>query len=71
MPVFWVILAGVAALAFYKWGELQGAWTRWRSAVGILRSRRSEAFKFFGGLALWVAVGALLLFFIFSLTGHR
>jgi hypothetical protein len=71
MAVLWVIAAGVAALAFYKFGELQGAWKRWRSAVGVLRSRRSEAFSFFGGLALWLAVGALVLFIIFSLSGHH
>ena len=33
-----------------------GAWTRWRSSVGILRSRRGEALKLSGGLVL-LAIG--------------
>ena len=71
MVVFWLIAAGLTGFALYRFGELRGAWTRWRASVGLLRSRRKEALGLFGGLALLVAGGALALFVISVLFGHH
>ena len=54
-----IVAAGLAGLALYRFGEVRGAWLRWRAAVGILRTRRTEAVRFFGWAALF-AVGAVV-----------
>ena len=71
MVVLWLIAAGLTGLALYKFGELRGAWTRWRASVGILRSRRSEALGLLSGLVLLVAGGALALSVIYVLFSHH
>jgi len=71
MVVFWLIAAGLIGLALYRFGEVQGAWTRWRTSVGTLRSRRGEALKLSGGLAL-LAIGAALAPIVgYGLSGHH
>ena len=69
--VFWLIAAGLTGLALYRFGELRGAWTRWRASVRVLRSRRGEAIRLSGGLVLPVAGGALAVFVTYSLSGHH
>jgi len=54
-----VVAAGLDGFALYKFGEVRGAWTRWRTAVGLMRTRRKEAFGL-SGSALLVAVFGLL-----------
>jgi hypothetical protein len=71
MAVFWLIAAGLAGLALYKFGEVRGAWTRWRASVGVLRTRRSETLKLFGGAALLVLGVALALLVAFGLSEHH
>ena len=71
MVVFWLIAAGLTGLALYRFGELRGAWTRWRASVRVLRSRRGEALGLFGGLALLVVGGALAMLVVFVLSGHH
>ena len=71
MVVFWLIAAGLTGLALYRFGELRGAWTRWRASVRVLRSRRGEALGLFGGLALLVVGGALALLVVYGLSGHH
>ena len=71
MVVFWLIAAGLTGLALYRFGEIRGAWTRWRASVRILRSRRGEALKLFSELALLVVGGALALFVVYSLFRHH
>ena len=70
MVVFWLIAAGLIGLALYRFGEVRGAWTRWRSSVGTLRSRRGEALRVSGGLALLAIVGVLALIVAYGLSGH-
>ena len=71
MVVLWLIAAGLTGLALYKFGELRGAWTRWRASVRVLRSRRGEALGLFSGLALLVVGGALVLSVIYVLFRHH
>ena len=71
MAVFWVIADGLAGLALYRFGEVRGSWTRWRAAVRVLRTRRSEALKFFSSAALLVVGGLLALLVAFDLFGHH
>jgi len=61
VAIFWVIAAGLAGLALYRWGEVRGAWGRWRTAVDVLRARRAEALKHAGQAALLVAMGLVAL----------
>ncbi len=71
MFVFWLIAAGLAGLVLYRWGEMRGAWTRWRASVGVLKSRRGEALKLLSGLLLLLAGGALALFVVYGLSAHH
>ena len=71
MVVFWLIAAGLTGFALYRFGEVRGAWTRWRVSVGVLRSRRKEAFGLFSGLTLLVAAGVLALFVVSVVFGHH
>ena len=71
MVVFWLIAAGLIGFALYRFGEVRGAWTRWRSSVGALRSRRGEALKLSGGLALLAIGAALALIVAYGLSGHH
>ena len=72
MVVFGLIAAGLIGLALYRFGEVRGAWTRWRSSVGILRSRRGEALRLSGGLLVLLAIGgALALIVAYGLSGHH
>ena len=71
MVVFWLIAAGLIGFALYRFGEVRGAWTRWRSSVGALWSRRGEALKLSGGLALLAIGAALALIVAYGLSGHH
>ena len=72
MVVFGLIAAGLIGFALYRFGEVRGAWTRWRSSVGILRSRRGEALRLSGGLLVLLAIGgALALIVAYGLSGHH
>lgn len=71
MVVFWLIAAGLIGLALYRFGEVRGAWTRWRSSVGILRSRRGDTLRLSGGLVLLAIGGALALIVAYGLSGHH
>ncbi len=71
MVLFWLIAVGLTGFALYRFGELRGAWTRWRASVGVLRSRRKDAVGLFSGLALLMAVGALALFVVYVLFRHH
>lgn len=63
MGIFLLVAAGLAGLALYRFGEVRGAWTRWRTAVGLMRTRRREAFNLSGTAALIVVLGVLALIF--------
>ena len=72
MVVFGLIAAGLFGLALYRFGEVRGAWTRWRSSVGILRSRRGEALRLSGGLLVLLAIGGTLALIVaYGLSGHH
>jgi len=71
MVVFWLLAAGLIALAVYRSGKAKGSWTQWRASVGDLRSNRSNALKSSGSVVLLVIGAVLALVVVFNLSGRH
>jgi hypothetical protein len=71
MAVFFLIAAGLVALAVYRSGQARGSWTQWRASVGTMRTKRGDTLKSSGAVVLLVVGAVLALVVVFNLAWHH